>query len=71
MNPSDILLLPGWQDSGPGHWQTAWEQRHGCTRVAQHDWMRPLRGDWAALGMNLLKAHRKLKVMELAGAGAP
>ena len=26
---------------------------------------------WAALGMNLLKAHRKLKVMELAGAGAP
>ena len=48
MNPSDILLLPGWQDSGPGHWQTAWEQRHGCTRVAQHDWMRPLRGDWTA-----------------------
>ncbi len=26
---------------------------------------------WAALGMNLLKAHRKLKRMELAGAGAP
>ena len=26
---------------------------------------------WAALGMNLLKAHRKLKAMELAGAGAP
>ena len=25
---------------------------------------------WAALGMNLLKAHRKLKAMELAGAGA-
>jgi IS5 family transposase len=26
---------------------------------------------WAALGMNLLKAHRKLKAMELAGVGAP
>ena len=26
---------------------------------------------WAALGMNLLKAHRKLKSMEMAGAGAP
>ena len=26
---------------------------------------------WAALGMNLLKAHRKLKMMELAGVGAP
>ena len=26
---------------------------------------------WAALGMNLLKAHRKLKAKELAGVGAP
>ncbi len=26
---------------------------------------------WAALGMNLLKAHRKLKSMEFAGVGAP
>ncbi|MCB0818274.1 MAG: transposase [Flavobacteriales bacterium] len=26
---------------------------------------------WAALGMNLLKAHNKLKRMELAGVGAP
>lgn len=48
MKPADILLLPGWQNSGPGHWQTAWAQRRGCTRVEQHDWMRPLRGDWTA-----------------------
>ncbi|MEO7940437.1 MAG: alpha/beta hydrolase [Burkholderiaceae bacterium] len=43
-----ILLLPGWQNSGPAHWQTAWERRHGYLRVEQHDWMRPLRGDWIA-----------------------
>ncbi len=43
-----VLLLPGWQDSGPAHWQTLWEQRHGYRRVEQHDWMRPLRGDWIA-----------------------
>ena len=48
MKPSDILLLPGWQNSGPGHWQTAWAERRGCTRVEQHDWQRPLRGDWTA-----------------------
>ena len=48
MNSSDILLLPGWQNSGPGHWQTVWEQQRGCTRVEQHDWQRPLRGDWTA-----------------------
>ncbi|WP_198970593.1 RBBP9/YdeN family alpha/beta hydrolase [Xylophilus sp. ASV27] len=43
-----VLLLPGWQNSGAGHWQTEWEQVHGDQRVQQHDWMRPLRGDWSA-----------------------
>ena len=43
-----VLLLPGWQNSGPDHWQSRWEARYGYTRVQQHDWMRPLRGDWMA-----------------------
>jgi len=42
-----ILLLPGWQNSGPGHWQTRWESVYGDHRVEQHEWMRPLRGDWS------------------------
>ncbi|MDO5624384.1 MAG: alpha/beta fold hydrolase [Pseudomonadota bacterium] len=47
--PSPIVLtLPGWQGSGPAHWQSRWEALHGHTRVQQHDWQRPLRGDWAA-----------------------
>jgi predicted alpha/beta hydrolase family esterase len=45
---TNVLILPGWQDSGPGHWQTLWEQHHGYPRVQQHDWMKPLRGDWMA-----------------------
>ena len=48
MKPSNILLLPGWQSSGPHHWQSRWEAQHGYHRVEQHDWMRPLRGDWSA-----------------------
>jgi predicted alpha/beta hydrolase family esterase len=48
MTVSRILLLPGWQNSGPGHWQTLWESIHGDRRVEQHEWMRPLRGDWSA-----------------------
>ncbi len=48
MNNSKVLLLPGWQNSCPGHWQTEWERLHGYQRVQQHDWMRPLRGDWTA-----------------------
>jgi predicted alpha/beta hydrolase family esterase len=41
-----VLILPGWQNSGPYHWQSRWEAAHGYTRVDQHDWMWPLRGDW-------------------------
>jgi predicted alpha/beta hydrolase family esterase len=43
-----VLTLPGWQNSGPAHWQSRWEQMHGHTRVEQHDWMLPKRGDWIA-----------------------
>lgn len=46
--PPQVLLLPGWQNSGPGHWQSLWAATHGYTRVEQHDWQRPLRGDWSA-----------------------
>jgi predicted alpha/beta hydrolase family esterase len=48
MNPRNVLILPGWQGSGPEHWQSRWERAHGYTRVEQHDWLRPLRGDWIA-----------------------
>lgn len=43
-----VLLLPGWLDSGPGHWQTLWAQRHGWPPVQQDDWVWPRRGDWMA-----------------------
>ncbi|CAN5654655.1 alpha/beta hydrolase [soil metagenome] len=43
-----ILTLPGWENSGPLHWQSLWEREFGYERVEQHDWMRPLRGDWIA-----------------------
>ena len=48
MKPQNVLLLPGWENSGPQHWQSLWEERHGYLRVDQHDWMKPLRGDWVA-----------------------
>ena len=48
MKPTNVLTLPGWQSSGPDHWQSRWEWMHGYRRVEQHDWIRPLRGDWSA-----------------------
>ncbi len=47
MRPDSVLILPGWQSSGPAHWQSRWEALHGYVRVEQHDWLRPLRGDWS------------------------
>ena len=41
-----VLVLPGYGDSGPAHWQTLWEQRYGYARVTQADWLAPQRDDW-------------------------
>ena len=41
-----ILLLPGWLNSDPLHWQSRWQVLYGYERVIQHDWETPLRGDW-------------------------
>jgi uncharacterized protein len=46
MKSANVLILPGWQNSGPEHWQSLWQAEHGYQRVEQHDWLRPLRGDW-------------------------
>ena len=43
-----VLLLPGWQGSGPQHWQMRWAALHGHQVVEQDDWQRPRRGDWLA-----------------------
>ena len=57
MKPSNVLILPGWQNSGPQHWQSLWEQRHGYKRVEQHDWDHPLRGDWVTRLEEVILAH--------------
>ena len=48
MTAHRFLLLPGWQDSGPSHWQSRWQQAGGFHRVQQDDWWWPRRGDWMA-----------------------
>jgi predicted alpha/beta hydrolase family esterase len=43
----DILLVPGWSDSGPDHWQSRWERRlKTARRVVQDDWLNPQRDAW-------------------------
>jgi predicted alpha/beta hydrolase family esterase len=41
------LVLPGYQNSGPGHWQSRWEDTDpSFRRVVQADWDKPRRADW-------------------------
>ncbi|WP_428503503.1 RBBP9/YdeN family alpha/beta hydrolase [Roseateles sp.] len=56
MKASTVLLLPGWLNSGPGHWQSLWEAQFDHLRVEQSDWERPLRGDWMARLDEVLQA---------------
>lgn len=57
MKTPQVLLLPGWQNSGPGHWQSRWEASHGYQRVEQHDWLLARRGDWIARLEEVLLHH--------------
>jgi predicted alpha/beta hydrolase family esterase len=44
-----IIIVPGWRDSPPGHWQSLWaEQLPGAIRVNQDDWISPQRAPWTA-----------------------
>lgn len=54
-----FLVLPGYGDSGPRHWQTLWERRHPeFKRVKQRDWDHPDRAEWVGvLGRTIADYH--------------
>ena len=44
-----LVIVPGWRNSEPGHWQSLWaECLGGAVRVemAEDDWQRPKRAVW-------------------------
>jgi predicted alpha/beta hydrolase family esterase len=43
-----LLIVPGIYDSGPAHWQTLWEQRHGGRRFRPASFDEPDAWDWVA-----------------------
>ncbi len=43
----EILIVPGYTNSGPDHWQTRWEQKLSTARrVEQEQWSKPERDVW-------------------------
>lgn len=57
---ADVLIVPGLGNSGPGHWQTIWEEtRTDCSRVALGQWDKPHRNSWInQLNLAILAATR-------------
>jgi predicted alpha/beta hydrolase family esterase len=46
---ADILIVPGYTNSGPDHWQSRWQGKLSTARrVEQAEWSKPVREDWTA-----------------------
>ena len=42
-----VIIVPGWRNSGPGHWQSLWAARlPKVLRVEQDDWISPIKRAW-------------------------
>ena len=53
---TSVLLLPGFKNSGPQHWQSLWEQSHvDFKRVQQKDWNYPVCEEWICAVENAIK----------------
>jgi uncharacterized protein len=49
ISDTDILIVPGLNNSGPGHWQSRWEAKLSTARrVNQDDWDHPTREAWVS-----------------------
>lgn len=60
----EILIIPGWTNSGPDHWQSRWEMKLSTARrVEQADWDRPKRAEWMARIEQEIKASTKPVVL--------
>ena len=44
---ADILMVPGWSNSGDDHWQSRWERNlKTARRIDQESWVKPQRDAW-------------------------
>ncbi|MFN7091060.1 MAG: RBBP9/YdeN family alpha/beta hydrolase [Allorhizobium sp.] len=49
VSDAEILIIPGYTNSGPEHWQSRWEAKlSSARRVEQAEWSKPVREDWVA-----------------------
>jgi uncharacterized protein len=60
----DIVIVPGYTNSGPEHWQTRWERKLSTTRRVEQDaWDRPVRDAWTSRLRETVDACRRPVVL--------
>jgi uncharacterized protein len=68
----DILIVPGWTNSGPDHWQTRWESRlKTARRVEQANWEQPNKKAWTDAVLKSVAASTKPVVLVAHSCGVP
>ena len=69
---ADILIVPGYANSGPDHWQSRWQSRiPSARRVEQEEWSKPVLEDWVAALANAVNEAEKPAVLVGHSLGVP
>jgi len=54
---ADILIIPGYRNSEPDHWQSRWQAKMATARrVEQAEWTKPVFEDWVASAQEAIAA---------------
>jgi len=68
----DILIIPGYENSGPDHWQSRWErQLSTARRVEQASWDEPKRSEWVARVVTEVQRAKRPVVLVAHSLGVP
>jgi predicted alpha/beta hydrolase family esterase len=69
---ADILMVPGYTNSGPDHWQSRWQAKLSTARrVEQAEWSKPVREDWTAAMANAVNEAERPVVIVAHSLGVP
>jgi len=69
---AEILIIPGYTNSGPDHWQTRWQSKLSTARrVEQVEWSKPVREDWTAKVAEAVNAAERPVVLVAHSLGVP
>lgn len=72
VSEAEILIVPGYTNSGPDHWQSRWEKRMSTARrIEQAEWSKPVREDWVARIIEEVNAASKPVVLVAHSLGVP